>query len=180
MKKVLKVVGLLLLAIIAFVLIAGLFISRSYHFQKEITTNAPQEKVWGYVSDFKQMDKWSPWKDKDPNIQLSYDGQDGAVGSTYSWVGNKDVGSGSQTLTKSDPPHRIDTHLHFLKPFDAQADAFITLDGENNATKVTWGFDSKYPYPLNGVMKMFMNMDKAMNDEFGSGLNKLKTLAESN
>ena len=179
MKKILKIIGVLLLAVIAFILIAGLIISKTYHFQKEITINAPQEKVWGYVADFHQMDKWSPWKDKDPNIQLSYEGQDGTVGSTYSWKGNKDVGSGSQTITKTDPPRRIDTHLHFIEPFEGNAEAFIALEGANNATKVTWGFDTKYPYPMN-VMQLFVNMDKAMNDEFSSGLNKLKTICETN
>lgn len=179
MKKILKILGILILVVVAFVLIAGLFISKNYHFQQDVSINAPQEKVWGYVSDLRQMDKWSPWKEKDPNIQLSYQGQDGSVGSTYSWKGNKQVGSGSQTITKLDAPKRVDTHLHFIEPFEGQADAFIALDGANNSTKVTWGFDTRYPYPMN-VMQLFVNMDKEMGAEFNSGLTKLKALCEAN
>lgn len=180
MKKILIAIGILLLVFIAFVLIAGLFISKSYHFQRDITVNAPKEKVWSLVNNFHDQDKWSPWKDADPNIQVSYEGQDGSEGAMYKWKGNKEVGSGEQTMTKIEPMSKVNTHLHFIEPFDGEADAFILLDdAANNNTKVTWGFDSKYSYPMNTI-QLFMNMDKMMDAQYTKGLTRLKTLAEAN
>ncbi|MFT4016210.1 MAG: SRPBCC family protein [Agriterribacter sp.] len=179
MKKVLKVIGVILLLVIAFILIAGLFISKSYHYEKTITINAPKDKVWSLVNNFHGQDKWSPWKDGDPNIQISYEGQDGTEGAMYKWKGNKEVGSGEQTLTKLEPMSRVNSHVHFIEPFDGEAETFITLDDAgNNSTKVTWGFDTKYTYPMN-TMLLFMNMDKMMGDQYTKGLNRLKNLAEA-
>ena len=100
MKKVLKYILLFIVAIIAIVLIAGIFISRDFHFERSIVINAPKEKVWQNVGTLAGMDKWSPWNVRDPHMQKSITGQDGTVGATSTWKGNKDVGSGSQTIKK--------------------------------------------------------------------------------
>lgn len=180
MKKILKTIGILVLLIIGFVLIAGLFVSKTYHFQKDILINASKEKVWTLVNNFHGHDKWSPWKDGDPNIQVSYEGEDGKEGAVYKWKGNKEVGSGEQTITKIEPLARVNTHIHFIEPFEGEADAFITLDDAgNNNTKVTWGFSNEYSYPMN-TMLLFMNMDKIMGEQYTKGLSRLKDLAEAN
>lgn len=178
MKKFFKTIGIILLLIVAFVLIAGLLISKDCNFETSVSINAPQEKVWANVNSLGGMDKWSPWNDKDPNMQKTMSGTDGTVGAVYSWKGNKDVGEGSQTIEKLDPPNRIDTKLHFLKPFDSKADAYVIVAPEGSGSKVTWGFKSQMPYPFN-VMKLFMNFKKEMDKEFGSGLKKLKAISES-
>jgi uncharacterized protein YndB with AHSA1/START domain len=177
MKKLLKVIGVIVLLVVAFVLIAGLFAKKEYHFEKDIIINAPREKVWDHVNTLRTIDQWNPFKEKDPNIQTTYTGEDGAIGSSYAWKGNKDVGEGTQTITKIDKPGNVTTHLHFIKPFDGQAEAFINLADAGNGTKVTWGFDTKYPYPMNTMM-LFMNMDDMMGKEYSAGLAKLKALCE--
>ncbi|WP_153800286.1 SRPBCC family protein [Foetidibacter luteolus] len=177
MKKVLKVIGIIVLALIIFVLIAGLFVSKDYHLEKNITINAPREKVWGLVNSFEQMDKWNPWKDPDPNIQISYEGQQGTVGSVYKWEGNNDVGAGNQTFTKLEPMSRTESHINFIKPFKGEADVFLQLDEVSGGTKVNWGFDTRYSYPMN-TMLLFIDMDKMMGEKYDTGLARLKKLAE--
>lgn len=179
MKKFLKIIGVILLLVVAFILIAGLFVSKEYHLERDITINAPREKVWSNVGTLHAMHNWSPWIEADPNIKITYEGQDGMVGAVYKWEGNKDVGKGTQTITKTEQPNRIETHLHFFEPFEGEADSYINLSDAGTGTKVTWGFDSKYAYPMN-VMLLFVNMDKMMGDTYNKGLNKLKTVCESN
>lgn len=180
MKKFLKIIGVLILLVIAFVLIAGLFVSKDFHLERDITINAPQEKVWSNVNTLAGMAKWSPWTEMDPAIKTSYEGVDGTVGAVYNWEGNKEVGKGNQTLTKIEASSRVESKLHFLEPFEGHANAFINLSAAGTAaTKVTWGFDSKTPYPMN-VMHLFMDMDKMMGDKYNAGLSKLKTLSEAN
>lgn len=179
MKKVLKVIGVILLLIIAFVLIAGIFVSKTYHLEKSISINAPKEKVWSNVNSLQKMMKWTPFLDRDPNAQGSYEGQEGAVGSVYRWKGNKEVGEGNQTITKIDGPNSILTHLSFIEPFSGEADAYMNLTDEGGGTKATWGFDTKYAYPMN-VMQLFINMDEMMGAEYDKGLSRLKKISESN
>ncbi|HZI53435.1 MAG TPA: SRPBCC family protein [Chitinophagaceae bacterium] len=179
MKKVLKIIGIVLLLAIAFVLIAGIFVPKTFHLEKDITINAPQEKVWSHVNSLQELEKWSPWTDIAPAINVTHEGQKGAIGSVYRWEGNKDVGSGNQTITKIQQPERVETHLHFIKPFKGEADSFIQLAAAGSGTNVTWGFDTKYSYPMN-VMQLFVDMDEMMGNQYNKGLSKLKTISESN
>jgi hypothetical protein len=177
MKKFFKIIGVLLLLAIAFVLIAGLIVKKDYHLDRSITINAPKDSVWLYVQSLQQMEKWSPWLEADPNVKTSHEGQPGAVGSVYRWDGNKEVGKGNQTITKTNGPGSMDTHIEFIKPFSGQADAYIRLSDTTGGTKVTWGFDTRYKYPMN-VMQLFVDMDGMMSKQYDKGLGKLKALAE--
>lgn len=179
MKKILLFIGALLLLVVGFFLVAGLFISKEYHFERTISINAPQAVVWENVSKFANHEKWSPWKDHDPNMKVKIEGQDGTVGAVYSWVGNKEVGSGSQTLKALTPQSRVETLLQFKEPQESEAHAFIALKPQGpNTTDVTWGFDSEFPYPFNAIVKVCMDMDAMMDQDFSKGLQKLKTLSE--
>jgi hypothetical protein len=178
MKKFFKVLGIIILVLIIIVLVAGLIAPRKYHLEREITINAPREKVWPQVSSLVNMNKWSPFAEQDPNIKVSFEGQDGTVGSGYKWESEK-VGAGEQKITKLDQPNRADSHLHFIKPFEGEAEAFIDLKEAGSATKVTWGFSTEYAYPMNAML-LVMNMDKVMGETFDKGLSNLKRTVESN
>jgi len=179
MKRVLKIIAAILILAIVFLLIAGIFVPKSYHLEQDITINASREKIWSHVNSLQQLEKWSPWAEKDPAMKVTFEGQEGTVGSVYKWEGNKDVGEGTQTITGVEPARNLKTHLHFIEPFEGEADAFIKLADASNATKVTWGFDTRYSYPMN-VMQLFVNMDEMMGKEYRAGLTKLKQICESN
>jgi hypothetical protein len=53
----------------------------------------------------------------------------------------------------------------------------ITEAVSDNQTKVKWGFSGRMAYPLN-LMKLFMNPEKSVGDDFSTGLNNLKTILE--
>src|SRR5262249_29447829 len=139
--------------------------------------NAPVDSVWNHVNSLQNLSQWSPWTDGDPNIKISYEGKEGAIGSVYRWEGNKAVGSGNQTITKTESPQRLETHLNFIEPFSGQAEAFINLAPVENGTKASWGFDTHYSYPKN-ILFLFVNMDNIMGEKYNTGLNRLKQLCE--
>lgn len=178
MKKILKGIGILLLLVVLFVVIAGLFISKDYHFERSVVIQAPREAIWNNISMFRNFEKWDPWADKDPSMSRTIDGTDGTVGAVYRWKGNKEVGSGSQTYTLLAPMDRIEILLEFKEPYASKANVFYTLSDTTAGIKVTWGFDSKFPYPFN-AFRIFMNMDKMMDADFSRGLANLKAVSES-
>lgn len=170
----------IILAIVAVVLITALFVSKDMNYEKSIVINSRIEKVWNNVSSLGAMDKWSPWRDKDPNMKQTLTGTDGTVGATQAWESNvKNVGAGSQTIINLVEPTLLETKLNFLKPFKSTADAYVKLSDQGGNTKATWGFKSKMPYPMN-LMKLFMNFEKQMDKEFGAGLGRLKDISEKN
>ncbi len=69
------------------------------------------------------MALWSPWAEKDTNMTVEYTGGDGAVGSTSTWSGNKDVGKGSQTISVLQPNAYVESQLKFMEPMEGEATA---------------------------------------------------------
>ena len=175
--KVLKILGLIILGLIVLILVAAIFAPKTVHLEREITINTTPERVWPLVANFRIHTKWSPFIKKDPNVSLSYEGSDGTVGSVYSWKGNSEVGSGRQTMTKLEEPRRVESHLHFIEPFEGEAEAFMILTPVGSSTKTIWGFDSKYAYPMNAML-LFMDMDDMLGKDYNDGLVNLKKLAE--
>lgn len=178
MKKFFKILGIIVGLLIVFILTAGLFMPKEYHFERSITINAPREVVWKNISSFANFQKWDPWSVYDPHMKRTISGTDGAPGAVYRWEGNGDVGSGSQTYKALVPMERIDIDLHFLKPFESKAAVYYQLKTEANGVKVVWGFNTRFPYPMN-TMLLFMDMDANMDKDFSSGLANLKKLCES-
>jgi uncharacterized membrane protein len=177
--KVIKKIGLVLLAIIAIALIIALFLKKDYVVSREVVINKPKQDVFNYIKFLKNQDTYSKWAAMDVNMVKTYSGTDGTVGFVSAWDSNiKDVGKGEQTIKKITEGVSVDYLLHFIKPFEDVAEATMaTVVMAPNQTKVTWAIKGKMPYPMN-LMQLFMNMDKMIGDDLVTGLNNLKVLLE--
>ena len=177
--KILKRIGLFLLALIALALITALFVKKEMHAEREIVINKPKTDVFNYVKYLKNQNDYSKWAGIDPAMKKDFRGTDAAVGFVSAWESdNKNVGKGEQKITGIKEGERIDYAIHFIKPMESNATSYmITEDASANQTKVRWGFDSKMPYPFN-IMRLFVDMDKMIGDDFQTGLNNLKTKLE--
>ncbi|MEO8147471.1 MAG: SRPBCC family protein [Bacteroidia bacterium] len=178
MKIVVKII-LVIAALIVILLIIGLFSKSDYAVEREIVINKPKQEVFNYIKFIKNQDNYSKWAMMDPNAKKDYKGTDGNIGFTSAWDSNiKDVGKGEQEIVKISEGERIDLALHFIKPFEGDANAFMTTESvAENQTKVKWGFNSKMPYPMN-LMLLFMNMDKMLGNDLQTGLTNLKGILE--
>lgn len=175
MKTILKILGVIILLIVVYAVIAMLAFSKDYHYEKSIVINAPQEKVWQHVGSTRAFNVWNPFAKADKNIQITYSGTSGEVGDSYHWKGNDQVGQGEQTITAIVPNERLTGKLHFIKPYESEATLGFILTPEGNGTKVTWSMDSE----LNTMMKLMKPMmDSQMGKMFGQGLEDLKKIAE--
>lgn len=169
----LYVVIALLLLLIILVLIA----TKSYNVSRSITVNKSLPDVFLYLKFLKNQDNWSPWAEKDPNMNKTFTGKDGEVGFVSAWVGNKEVGEGEQEITGIVENIVLESQLRFLKPFKSTSDAYLKVEEVKEGTKVIWGFSGENKFPVSIVM-LFMNMDKAIGKDFEYGLNKLKGILE--
>jgi hypothetical protein len=176
--KALKFIAIVLGTFVFLLLVVALFVPRDFKYEKSITINAPIDTVWLNVSSLSALDKWSPWNDHDPMMKKDLTGVDGTIGAKQSWTSDvKEVGAGSQTITKIEKPTLLETNLNFMKPHESQGKAFIKLLTEGTGTKATWGMTGHMPYPMN-IMTIFMNMEKNMGKDWDNGLTKLKKLSE--
>ena len=177
--RILKRIFFTLLALIAIVLIAGLFMNKNYAMEREVVVNEPKDTVFHYLKYLKNQDQFSVWNQKDPNSKRTFTGTDGQEGFIYAWDSTMDeVGAGEQEIKKITEGERIDFELRFKRPFEANDNAyFITESITPEQTKVKWGFSGTMPYPMN-VMMPFMNMDEMMGKDLQAGLDNMKANLE--
>ncbi|QBA64425.1 SRPBCC family protein [Muriicola soli] len=168
----------ILLVLAAVILILAIIAPKTYDVNRSVVISKPRNEVFEYLKYLKNMDHWSPWAKKDPDMLKKFTGTDGEVGAVSYWNGNKEVGEGEQEITNIVPGERIDGELRFMKPWKSQSDCYLVLeDAEERSTKVTWGFKGKNKFPMS-IMMLFMNMDKMVGKDFEEGLSSLKTQLE--
>ena len=177
--KALKIIGLVLVGIIALLLIIPLFINGNYAVEREVIINKPKQEVFNYVKYLRNQNKFSVWAKIDPAMKTEFRGEDATVGFVSAWDSeNPKAGKGEQKITKIDDGSRIDYEIHFIKPFESTDFAYMSFESSSeSATKVKWEFHGKMKYPMN-LMLLFTDMEKMLAPDLQNGLNNLKTLLE--
>ena len=177
MKKAAIGVLVVLLLVIGGVLGMASTQPDAIHVERSITITALAVDMAPFAEDLSKVNAWSPWEEKDPNVQKSYSEAMTGVGAWYAWEGNEEVGRGKQTIT-SQEPGKVTHRLEFFEPFESQADATIAYAMEDGTLNVTWSFDQAADFPTK-VMTVFMDMDEMLGPDFEKGLGMLKPLVEA-
>jgi hypothetical protein len=170
----------ILIVIVAAVAVFLIVVARqpdSFRIARETVIKAPPEKIAPFIDDFHKWTAWSPYENRDPNLQRTYSGADHGKGARYGWVGNKDVGEGRMEIL-DESASKIAIDLEFLKPFAAHNLAEFTFDPGTDGTKVTWAMSGPQPFVAK-AMHMFFDMDQMVGKDFADGLAKLKTVVEA-
>jgi len=176
MKTILKVIGIIILLIAGYAIVAVLAFGKNYHYEKSMVINAPKEKVWHQISSVKAFNQWNPWMKLDKNMKITYTGNSGEVGDKYCWDSkNNDAGAGCQEIKELVVNEKQKTEMTFIKPFEGQATSEIILTSEGNSTKVTWTMDTEQD-PMMKIMRPMM--DYQMGKSYGEGLQSLKKISE--
>ena len=177
--KWIKRLFLLILALVAAILIVGVFAPKKFHIERSVEVSLPKDSVYQYLKYLKNQDQFSVWARKDPKMKKTYTGTDGIVGFVSAWESkDNNVGTGSMELVKLTPGERIDMHLRFKVPFENEDDAFFETSSINaNKTRVIWGFDGSSPYPWN-ALSYLLKMDEMIGKDLEGGLKKLKSVLE--
>ena len=142
-----------------------LYLSRSIEIQ------APVEKVFTVVGDFKQWIPWSPWILIEPECKLEF----AEDGSSYSWDGNI-IGSGSLTKKTSENNKHMLMDLQFFKPWKSRSAVTFDFKATGTGTEVRWDMRGSLPFFLffmKKKMEAFVGMD------YERGLKMLKEYCET-
>lgn len=173
----LKKIGIVVVLLIVVVLGLAATKPDTFSLQREATINAPREKVFALVNDFREWGKWSPWEKLDPNMKRTYGGTPNGVGSTYAWEGNSDAGAGSMQILSSTPPSKVEIQLDFTKPFESHNVTEFMIDSTAAGTHVVWSMRGPNPF-ISKIMTVFMSVDKMVGPDFEKGLASMKAEAE--
>ena len=165
-----------LIAAIAIIIVGGSFLLPARVVVTRSTEiAAPPDKVFAIVGDLRRFNEFSPWADLDPNIKYTFEGPESGVGQKMNWTSdNADVGSGSQTITRYEPPNFLETQLDF--GMRGRPVASFDLVPSTAGTNVTWTFKSD----LDGIPAKWFGLmfDRWIGADYEKGLAKLKAVAE--
>ncbi len=145
-----------------------------YDVQRTRTINAPAAVLFNNVNDFKNWETWSPWVEKEPDLQITYPENTSGVGGSYSWIGEDGAGN-MKTLTVS-PYDSISQDMQF-EDFPP-SNIYWKFDKTEKGTEVTWGMKSnKMPFMLKFYAAISGGMDKMVGSDFERGLERLDSVA---
>lgn len=177
----LKTILLSLLGVVAIAVAVVLILAArkpdSFQVTRSTTINAPPERIYPLIADFRAWGAWSPWEKKDPAMKRSFGGAEAGPGATYAWTGDKNVGEGSMRIVEASAPSRLALKLDFLKPFEAHNDVVFALTPKGSTTTVTWIMTGPTPF-IGKIMHVFVDMDRMVGGDFESGLAAMKVAAE--
>ena len=177
MLETIAIVAVVLAIAIAIVLILAATKPDSFAVQRAAIVNAPPEKIFPLINDFRQWGSWSPYEHKDPAMKRTFSGAARGNGAVYAWEGDKNVGSGRMEILEAAAPSKIVIKLDFFSPFEAHNTAEFTMLPQGDETRVTWRMHGPAPF-MARVMHVFINIDKMVGKDFEAGLANLKRLAE--
>ena len=147
--------------------------------ERSTTIDAPPAEVFERIGTLQGWDDWSPWAAMDPDMDKTYSGEPGEVGSSYHWSGNRKVGEGRMTITDTDAPNRIAIDLSFLKPFKSENVTELLVSEADGGSKVTWRITGPMTFMTKVMGWIGKTMDKMIGPDFEKGLAKLKQLSEA-
>ena len=177
MFEVIIVIAVILAIAIAVVLIFAATKPDRFSVRREITVQAPAEKIFPLINDFHQWVAWSPYEHRDPALKRTYSGMESGKGAVYAWDGNNNVGSGRMEILDTSAPSKIVIKLDFFSPFEGHNTAEFTMLPQGDATNVTWLMHGPASF-MSRLMQVFINLDHMIGKDFEIGLANLKRLTE--
>lgn len=179
--KTLKSIVLAVVILIAALSLFLVFRSPSIHMERSIVIQAPAERIFPYLNSARMFQSWSPFSEIDTLAAYSFEGPSKGVGSKMSWVGNKDIGKGSQWIVQSEPYKMVKNGLAF-EGMDGTHTASFILTPEGSGTKLSWTFDcdaSNLPFTGKMCTKIFgLFAGSMIGPTYEKGLNTLKKTVE--
>lgn len=172
--KAIKIVAVVLVLLVVVVVGVGFLLPKEVVVTRHVTIDAPPADIMPHLIAPKKLLEWSPWADRDPNAEWTFEGPESGVGAKYSWSGNRDVGTGSQEITKIVENERVETALDFGE--QGPATAWLELEPRGEQTKVTWGLRTEMAPPIATWFGLFM--DGLIGPDYEQGLANLKSRVE--
>jgi hypothetical protein len=169
--------GLLLIALAA---LASYVATRPSEFviQRSALVDAPPGVVFANLEDFRRWESWSPWEKLDPQMERRYEGPSSGVGASYYWRGNRAVGEGRMTISKTKPPERLTIRLESLGPFQATNQVVFDVTPDlASMTEVKWTMTGHNGFVAK-AMGLFVNREATVSRDFDRGLAALKRVSE--
>lgn len=136
--------------------------------------DAPIDKVYARVADFRHWGEWNPWLEHDRNVQTILSGQTAGAGGRYSWDCDK-TGAGEFEHVRLVALERIEQRLRVRHPFRFRGRSRWQFVDRSGTTEVTWSLDGRVGFTLRAFAQ---TVQGAIALDYRYGLDRLAGLVE--
>ena len=172
LKKTLIVIVALMVLLVGI----GFILPSEFRVERSVTIDAPADKVFPHLVDFKAWKNWGVWFKRDPQMVITYSGPEKQVGMMSSWK-SESQGNGEMKLLSVIDNQKISYSLYFPE-FEMGSTGEMMLVEQEGKTVVTWvDYGDVGANPINHYFAAMM--DSMIGPDFESGLANLKVLVES-
>lgn len=176
MKIFLRIVGVLVVLVVAFFLF-GFLLPREISVERTVTIDLPPGQVYPLVVDLKRWPDWQAWnKEMDPTVAYEFSEPSVGEGAWYEWNGEK-LSTGKVAITGVTPDRSVDYTVDFAET-GANPGTMKLEPADGDKTTATWSFDCDMGFsPIGRYFGLMMG--DMLEADFDKGLANLKKLAET-
>lgn len=177
MKIFLRIVGVVVTLVVAFLLI-GLLLPREIAIERSVDVAAPPEAVYPLVADLKRWPDWQAWnKEMDPTVTYTFSDPSAGEEAWYEWKGEK-LSTGKVAITGVAPPKSVAYTVDFADSGANPGTMTFEEAAQPNQTHAVWTFQCDMGFsPIGRYVGLMMR--GMLEKDFDTGLANLKKLAES-
>lgn len=170
-----KIVIAIVIAIPLLFFVTGSFLPEISRMERSAVIDADTATTFYLVSEHRQFQRWSPWAEFDPDMQVQYSGSEVGVGSAMAWTGNEKVGQGTSVVVDYLANERVVLKMDFGARGGANA-IFTLKPVDGNKTNVTWALETKNEFILTKYFGLFL--DGMIGPHYERGLERLNEIAK--
>jgi effector-binding domain-containing protein len=152
--RIIKIVFVFLLILAGLYLLISAFIPAEFTVERSIVIKAPLKTVYYEAKKLSNEFSIKPWREKDSTLKVTFGGEDGKAGSSYSWT-SEDVGAGTMTLTAFSK-NLIEYELKFIKPIEAENGGYYSFEDMGDTCRVSIEAHGHSPF-LFRIFNLFMD-----------------------
>ena len=133
---------------------APMLLPSSARVTRRAVVAAQPAAVYEMVSGNAGFQRFNPWRDTDPNLEIALSGPASGVGSAFAFSGRD--GSGTQTIVAVEDNRRVESVID-MGPMGKPTLTF-ELAPVSGGTEVTWRMDSRFGFnPMGRVFGLVMD-----------------------
>lgn len=173
--KIFKIILFVIVLLIALILLVAAFLPSKIKVERSLVISSSTASISDKITNLRNWDEWSPWKDIDSTATYTYNDTVG-TGGCMSWKGEL-LGKGKLSITKITGDSVVYS-LSFVEPFESISTGSFSFSAEGESVRVTWSNIEDLSWPVGRILGFFMDFDEMMGPDFEKGLEKLKKASE--
>jgi hypothetical protein len=177
MKIFLRIVGVIVTLVVAFLLIWFL-LPQTIVIERSVVTSAAPETIYPLIADLKRWPDWQAWnKEMDPTVTYTFSEPSAGEGASYEWKG-EELSTGRVVLTGVGPNSFVDYTVDFADTGANSGKMTFQSVGKDPRTHIVWTFQCDMGFsPIGRYIGLMMR--GTLEKDFDTGLANLKKLAET-